>query len=111
MIILPADKPPCKGAFAGVNPVSSVQPHQALRNKEPAGKAVRGLIQVNERVAPNLDVERLSAHHRLMARIRAFEETALEAHAGGQSRGRCIVSIGQEAVAAGVCANLRRDDL
>lgn len=44
--------------------------------------------------------------YRSMARIRAFEETALEAHKAGEIPGPLHVSIGQEAVAAGVCANL-----
>ena len=45
-----------------------------------------------------------------MARIRAFEETALEAHRAGEIPGPLHVSIGQEAVAAGICLNLRKDD-
>ncbi|WP_019012914.1 thiamine pyrophosphate-dependent dehydrogenase E1 component subunit alpha [Elioraea tepidiphila] len=48
--------------------------------------------------------------YRTMVRIRAFEETALAAHAAGQMPGPLHVSIGQEAVAAGVCLNLRADD-
>ncbi len=58
-----------------------------------------------------------------MARIRAFEEAAEEASLGGvqafgaastgaaKVRGPLHLSIGQEAVAAGVCAHLQRDDL
>jgi pyruvate dehydrogenase E1 component alpha subunit len=57
-----------------------------------------------------------------MARIRAFENAAEEASRGGVAafgasvsqalvRGPLHLSTGQEAVAAGVCANLRRDDL
>jgi pyruvate dehydrogenase E1 component alpha subunit len=45
-----------------------------------------------------------------MCRIRAFEETALAAHRAGEIPGPLHVSIGQEAVAAGVCLNLRHDD-
>ena len=48
--------------------------------------------------------------YRTMARIRAFEETALAAHKAGEIPGPLHVSIGQEAVAAGVCVNLRIDD-
>jgi acetoin:2,6-dichlorophenolindophenol oxidoreductase subunit alpha len=66
---------------------------------------------VNERVAPNLDVERLLAHHRLMWRIRAFEELALEGLREKLVLGAIHPSIGQEGVAAGVCANLARDDV
>jgi acetoin:2,6-dichlorophenolindophenol oxidoreductase subunit alpha len=53
---------------------------------------------------------RLLALHRTMCRIRAFEESALAAHRAGEIPGPLHVSIGQEAVAAGVCLNLRRDD-
>ena len=53
---------------------------------------------------------RLKELYRTMVRIRAFEETALEAHKAGEMPGPLHVSIGQEGVAAGVCANLRDDD-
>src|ERR1700755_642553 len=56
------------------------------------------------------NLRRLSGLYRTMARIRAFEETALEAHKAGEIPGPLHVSIGQEAVAAGVCVNLRTDD-
>lgn len=67
--------------------------------------------------------ERLLALYRTMARIRAFEEAAEAASQGGvqiwgvaasgpaKVRGPLHLSTGQEAVAAGVCAQLRRDDL
>jgi len=60
---------------------------------------------------PNLDTGRMLAHYRLMWRIRAFEETAVAAQAEGLVLGAIHPSIGQEGVAAAVCANLRRDDL
>jgi pyruvate dehydrogenase E1 component alpha subunit len=47
---------------------------------------------------------------RTMTRIRAFETAAREVHAKGEIPGVLHLSIGQEAVAAGVCAQLRRDD-
>ncbi|WP_439597066.1 thiamine pyrophosphate-dependent dehydrogenase E1 component subunit alpha [Falsiroseomonas sp.] len=53
---------------------------------------------------------RLIALYTTMCRIRAFEETALAAHKAGEIPGPLHVSIGQEAVAAGICLNLRRDD-
>src|SRR5947207_15877237 len=56
------------------------------------------------------NLRRLTDLYRMMARILAFEETALEAHRAGEIPGPLHVSIGQEAVAAGVCTNLRRDD-
>ena len=66
----------------------------------------------------------LLALYRTMARIRAFENAAEIASQGGVQawglstsakpalvRGPLHLSSGQEAVAAGVCANLRREDL
>jgi pyruvate dehydrogenase E1 component alpha subunit len=53
---------------------------------------------------------RLLALYGTMCRIRAFEETAMAAHRAGEIPGPLHVSVGQEAVAAGVCLNLRRDD-
>ncbi len=53
---------------------------------------------------------RLTDLYRTMVRIRAFEETALEAHKAGEIPGPLHVSIGQEGVAAGICANLRPTD-
>jgi len=52
----------------------------------------------------------VKALFRTMCRIRAFEETALDAHKAGEIPGPLHVSIGQEGVAAGVCLNLRIDD-
>src|SRR3954447_3408802 len=59
---------------------------------------------------PGDNLRRLVDLYRTMARIRAFEETALDAHKAGEIPGPLHVSIGQEAVAAGVCINLRKDD-
>jgi TPP-dependent pyruvate/acetoin dehydrogenase alpha subunit len=49
--------------------------------------------------------------YRTMCRIRAFEEAAERAYESGLMLGALHVSIGQEAVAAGVCANLDEPDL
>jgi pyruvate dehydrogenase E1 component alpha subunit len=46
-----------------------------------------------------------------MCRVRAFEETALEALEQGLVPGPIHSSIGQEAVASGVCSNLDADDI
>ena len=69
-----------------------------------------------------LDAELALALYRTMARIRAFEDAAEEASKGGVAafgaslseakvRGPLHLSTGQEAVAAGVCAHLRKSDL
>ena len=58
----------------------------------------------------NVDLTRLKAQHRAMLRIRAFEEAALAAARDGLVTGAIHPSIGQEAVAVGVCGNLERTD-
>jgi acetoin:2,6-dichlorophenolindophenol oxidoreductase subunit alpha len=62
-------------------------------------------------VRANFDAERMLGHYRMMSRIRAFEETAEAALKAGEVKGAIHLSIGQEAIATGVCANLQRDDL
>ena len=59
----------------------------------------------------NLDTDRLRGQHLLMWRIRALEEAALRGLAEKLVLGAIHPSIGQEAVAAGVVGNLRRDDI
>ena len=59
----------------------------------------------------NLDTERFFAHYATMQRIRAFERNALRAAREGLATGAIHASIGQEAVASGICGNLGRTDL
>ncbi len=54
----------------------------------------------------NFDRERMLGHYRTMVRIRAFEEAAEQALKEGHVKGAIHLSIGQEAVAAGVCTHL-----
>jgi acetoin:2,6-dichlorophenolindophenol oxidoreductase subunit alpha len=61
--------------------------------------------------SPNLDVNRLLAHYGTMARIRAFEDAAEQAHQQGHVKGAVHLSVGQEAVASGVCIHLTRRDV
>ena len=56
------------------------------------------------------NLKRLADLYRTMVRIRAFEETAIAAHKAGEIPGPLHVSIGQEGVAAVVCANLKKED-
>ena len=56
-------------------------------------------------------VARLLRFHREMLRIRAFEEAAIQGMKEQLVLGAIHPSIGQEAVAVGVCANLERDDI
>jgi pyruvate dehydrogenase E1 component alpha subunit len=62
-------------------------------------------------VPANIDKQRLVDHYRNMCRVRAFEEAALEALDEGLVPGPLHPSIGQEAVASGVCSNLAVDDI
>ncbi|EAQ02393.1 acetoin dehydrogenase (TPP-dependent) alpha chain [Pseudooceanicola batsensis HTCC2597] len=64
-----------------------------------------------EETSANLDSERLLPVLSLMWKIRLFEETAIEAQREGLVLGAIHPSIGQEAVAAGICPNLRQADL
>ncbi len=59
----------------------------------------------------NFDRERMLGHYRMMARIRAFEEAAEQALKDGHVKGAIHLSIGQEAIAAGVCIHLAKSDL
>lgn len=63
------------------------------------------------RTLQNVDVDHLKDLHRGMARIRAFEEAGLEALKQGLVLGAIHPSIGQEAVAVGLCGQLRQDDI
>jgi pyruvate dehydrogenase E1 component alpha subunit len=58
----------------------------------------------------NFDADRMLGHYRTMARIRAFEEAAEAGQKSGEIRGAVHLSIGQEAIASGVCANLATAD-
>ena len=54
--------------------------------------------------------DRLLAHYRTMARIRAFENAAERLYNEKRIPGFVHLSTGQEAIPAGVCANLERTD-
>lgn len=64
-------------------------------------------MEPNDHVA-SLDLQRLL--HQTMLRIRLFEERVGALVEAGEARTPCHLYIGQEAVAAGVCAALQRDD-
>ncbi|MFQ5521067.1 MAG: thiamine pyrophosphate-dependent dehydrogenase E1 component subunit alpha, partial [Candidatus Methylomirabilia bacterium] len=57
-----------------------------------------------------LSPETLLSLYRVMLRIRRFEERVRDIYASGRMPGFIHLSIGQEAVAAGVCGPLRPDD-
>ena len=57
----------------------------------------------------NIDKDWFLEHHIMMHRIRAFEETAARANQDKLVLGLSL-SIGQEAIASGVCKNLMKED-
>jgi 2-oxoisovalerate dehydrogenase E1 component len=61
----------------------------------------------NRMLAP----DELLAIHRTMLRIRAFEQRTAELFTEGLVKGTAHSYVGEEAIAAAVCANLRRDDM
>lgn len=58
----------------------------------------------------DITVERVQGLYRTMLLIRAFDEHAGEARRDGHLRGSVHEYIGEEAIATGVCANLRASD-
>ena len=54
--------------------------------------------------------EKLLGFYRTMVRIRDFEETAADCFMKGMLAGNIHLSIGQEAVAAGACAAMEKED-
>jgi 2-oxoisovalerate dehydrogenase E1 component len=69
-----------------------------------------------ERTRPNqapadLSKDRMVALYRQMQVIRLCEENLAKAHQQGLVHGACHTYVGQEAIASGVCAHLRIDDV
>ena len=58
-----------------------------------------------------LKTERLLALYRQMQTIRRCEEHLARAHQRGLVHGACHTYVGEEAIAVGVCAHLRADDV
>jgi len=59
---------------------------------------------------PNINIEKLLRIYEKMLLIRKFEEKAIELYSQGLIPGLLHTYIGQEAIAVGVCENLRDDD-
>ena len=59
----------------------------------------------------DIEKEKLLDMYRMMVRIRLFEEQMAGDFADGKIPGFLHLSVGQEANAAGVCANLRKEDI
>jgi 2-oxoisovalerate dehydrogenase E1 component len=72
----------------------------------PASGAVSAVASAPTELSPAL----LRDIYRTMVRIRAFEEKVQELFLAGRVPGFAHLYLGEEAIAAGVCAALRRDD-
>src|ERR1700730_8363196 len=59
----------------------------------------------------HLSQDRLLSLYRCMVLIRRCEEQLARSHQRGLIHGACHTYVGQEAIAAGVCAHLRTDDV
>ena len=59
---------------------------------------------------PTSSPQRVLDHYATMCRIRAFERMVIRGTEEDLVKGAAHLSIGQEAVAAAVCGNLRRSD-
>jgi acetoin:2,6-dichlorophenolindophenol oxidoreductase subunit alpha len=69
------------------------------------------MLERTDRAAAPSSYQAMLDLYRLMCRIRSFEIAAEQAAADGHIRGMIHSAVGQEAVAAGVCGNLRREDV
>src|SRR3989449_11751294 len=62
-------------------------------------------------VATRMSKEQLLTLYRQMLLIRRCEEQLARAHQRGLIHGACHTYVGQEAIATGVCAHLRTEDV
>jgi len=68
-------------------------------------------MQTDTTAFTSIAKEDLLSLYRVMLRIRRTEEQLARSYATGAIPGACHTYVGQEAVAAGVCAHLRADDV
>jgi 2-oxoisovalerate dehydrogenase E1 component len=61
--------------------------------------------------APELSKTQLLSFYRQMVLIRRCEEQLARSHQRGLIHGACHTYVGQEAIAVGVCAHLKADDV
>ena len=98
-----ADAGAAGSAAPSTAPASPKRPARGAARPAPADARSR---ESNRRLPPDLHLDL----YRTMRRIRAFDERVAELFEGGEIKGTAHSYVGQEAVAAGVCANLGPDD-
>ena len=79
---------------------------RSARTESKSGSGSGSGSKSNLRLPPELHVDL----YRTMRRIRAFDEKVAELFEGGEIKGTAHSYVGQEAVAAGVCASLGHED-
>jgi 2-oxoisovalerate dehydrogenase E1 component len=77
--------------------------------RPPCHKLTGDIMQT--RVAPELNNSQLLSFYRQMVLIRRCEEQLARSHQRGLVHGACHTYVGQEAIAVGVCAQLKTDDV
>src|SRR5438876_730651 len=78
---------------------------------EPVAPARLGQAHMATATQKQFDLDRLLILYRQMQVIRLCEEQLARAHQRGLIHGACHTYVGQEAIAVGVCANLRPTDV
>src|SRR4051812_41627268 len=79
--------------------------------RESTKRRTGGPMPTRTEAPPGVEKETALDLYRRMAVIRRCEEQLARAHQRGLIHGACHTYVGQEAIAAGVCAHLRRDDV
>jgi pyruvate dehydrogenase E1 component alpha subunit len=69
------------------------------------------ITQIGKCLFVAINEKELGQFYRQMVRIRLFEERMMDLYFRGEVPGTIHLYIGQEAIATGVCANLRNDDV
>jgi 2-oxoisovalerate dehydrogenase E1 component len=75
------------------------------------GVGLPDTCEIFETECSNMEKDVLCSLYRQMLLIRRCEEQMVKAHQLGLVPGPCHTYIGQEAIASGICAHLRRDDV
>ncbi|HUX86008.1 MAG TPA: thiamine pyrophosphate-dependent enzyme [Chloroflexota bacterium] len=116
----PGIKVPVGTLLAYLDETGDIQPLVAARpsgESRPAWSAeartVVSPVRVATSDAPSAEPDRdgLLALYRQMVQIRRCEEQLARSHQAGLIHGACHTYVGEEAVASGVCAHLRIDDV
>ncbi|MFO1350577.1 MAG: pimeloyl-ACP methyl ester esterase BioH [Gammaproteobacteria bacterium] len=96
------------GQFLGEARSTRRPSHQARRTQMPQASSARSKSDRKRNTA--LAPETLESLYAVMRRIRVFDEKVAQLFTAGEIKGTAHSYVGQEAIAAGICANLRESD-